>query len=95
MITGRSVDDLPGVRAGRVGCLNAGLLTHANANAAWFPSATPGEPRVIEMDAPSSNRRAARKATGSRRRLPTEWVMIPLIIVSVLVLVFGLRFLVG
>jgi len=47
------------------------------------------------MDGPTSNRRAARKAEGSRRRLPTEWVVIPLIIVSVFVLVFGLRFLVG
>jgi len=49
----------------------------------------------IEMDGPSSNRRAARKAEGSRRRLPTEWLVIPLVIVSVFVLVFGLRLLVG
>jgi len=47
------------------------------------------------MDGPSSNRKAARKAEGSRRRLPTEWVVIPLIIVLGLALVFGLRFLVG
>jgi hypothetical protein len=47
------------------------------------------------MDEPTSTRRAARKAKGGRRRLATEWVVIPLIIVLVFVLVFGLRFLVG
>jgi len=49
----------------------------------------------LARDEPTSTRRAARKAKGGRRRLATEWVVIPLIIVLVFVLVFGLRFLVG
>jgi hypothetical protein len=47
------------------------------------------------MDGPSSTRRAARKAEGGRRRLATEWVVIPLVIVLVFIVVFGLRFLVA
>ena len=46
------------------------------------------------MNGPST-RRAARKAEGGRRRLATEWVVIPLIIVLVFVVVFGSRFLSG
>jgi hypothetical protein len=57
--------------------------------------ASPQGRHDIEMDEPTSTRRAARKAKGGRRRLATEWVVIPLIIVLVFVLVFGLRFLVG
>jgi hypothetical protein len=51
-----------------------------------------GEP-PIEMDGPSNTRRAARKAEGSRNRLTTEWLVIPMIIVLVFVLAFGWKFL--
>ncbi len=47
------------------------------------------------MDGPSSTGRAARKAEGSRGRLTTEWVVIPMIIVLVFVLAFGLKFFLG
>jgi hypothetical protein len=45
------------------------------------------------MDGPSSTRRAARKAEGSRGRLTTEWLVIPMIIVFVFVFAFGQLFL--
>jgi hypothetical protein len=48
-----------------------------------------------EMDAPTSTRRAARKAKGGRRRLESEWVVIPLVIVLVFAVGFGLKFFVG
>ncbi len=59
-----------------------------------FPRLASGQARH-QMDEPTSTRSAARKAKGGRRRLATEWVVIPLIIVMVFVLIFGLRFLVG
>jgi hypothetical protein len=47
------------------------------------------------MDRPSRTRRAARKAEGSHSRLTIEWLVIPMIIVLVFVLAFGLKFLVA
>ena len=47
------------------------------------------------MDGPSSTRRAARKAESSRERMASEWVVIPMIIVLVFVLAFGLKFFLG
>ena len=51
--------------------------------------------RHIVVDGPTSTRKAAQKAQGGRRRLATGWVVIPLIIVLVFMLVFGLKLFLG
>lgn len=51
------------------------------------------------MDTPQSDtsaeRASARRALGAQKRLSLEWVVFPLAIIVVLVVVFGLRAVVG
>ena len=87
------------VWAARFGLLSAGRIFPGARLSGVLPQRAarplPTMEHGIEMDAPSSTRRPARKAEGSRGRLTTEWLVIPMIIVLVFVFAFGLKLFLG